>query len=119
MTYSTKNSTAVSGADYVAIPSTSVAFAEGESAKVVSVTVNGDALTEGNETFFVNLKTPTGAVIADTRATGTIIDDEGTPATPPPSVYITDTAVLEGDMGTATAGFTIRLSSGTIVDDDT
>jgi hypothetical protein len=41
------------------------------------VTVNGDTLAEGNETFSLKLSSPVGAVLADTLGTGTIVDEEG------------------------------------------
>ena len=38
--------------------------------------VNGDRLAEPNETFVVNLSSPTNATIADGQGVGTIVDDE-------------------------------------------
>jgi hypothetical protein len=76
VSYATANGSALSGSDYVAVPSTTLSFAEGESAKTVAVTVNGDTVAEGNETFVVKLSKPVGAVIADSQATGTIVNDD-------------------------------------------
>ena len=104
--YTTGNGSAASGSDYMSVPLTSLTFAAGEWAKTVVVTVNGDTLAEGNETFVVKLSNAVGAVIADNQAMGTIIDEEGMIA-----AYIGDVAVLEGTSGTTTASFTVRLSS--------
>src|SRR5204863_1228327 len=43
------------------------------------VVVNGDALDEVNETFFVNLANPINATIATATGTGTITDDDPAP----------------------------------------
>lgn len=45
--------------------------------KTVSVSVKGDLLSEGNETFAIVLSNPSvGVLLADARGIGTIIDDE-------------------------------------------
>ena len=46
-------------ADYVANSGT-LSFGQDELTKTVSVTINGDAIVEGDETFFVNLSSATG-----------------------------------------------------------
>jgi hypothetical protein len=77
VSYATANGTATAGVDYVSISATTLVFLAGVTAQTVSVTVNGEALVETNETFFVNLSTPTNAVIADSQGVGTILDDDG------------------------------------------
>ena len=109
--YATTNGSALSGSDYVALPATSLSFGEGESFKTVTVAVSGDNRVEGNETFVVKLSNPVGVVIADSQATGTIIDDEGSPSAPATTLYISDATVLEGTSGTTTARFTVWLSN--------
>jgi large repetitive protein len=104
--YTTGNGSAASGSDYMSVPLTTLTFAAGEWVKTVVVTVNGDTLAEGNETFVVKLSNAVGAVIADNQAMGTIIDEEGMI-----TAYIGDVAVLEGTSGTTTASFTVWLSS--------
>ena len=55
-------------------------FAAGrDHASTVTVTVNGDLLDEANETFFVNLSSPTNATLADGQGLGTITDDDAAP----------------------------------------
>jgi hypothetical protein len=73
--YSTANGTATAGIDYQAASGT-VNFAPGEIVKPLSVTVNTDLVTELNETFFVNLSSPTNLTIADGQGIGTILDDD-------------------------------------------
>ncbi len=52
-------------------------FAAGEFTRTITLPIQGDTTGEGNETFTVNLSTPTGnAAIADGSATGTIINDD-------------------------------------------
>ncbi len=104
--YSTANGTATAGADYVASSGT-VTFAAGETSKMVHVDIKGDVLAEGNETFTVNLSSPTGATIADGTAIGTIIDDDGAPVLP--ALSIADLAVAEGNGEHAHFMFTVTL----------
>src|SRR4029077_13507830 len=73
--YSTANGTATAGSDYQATSGT-LTFAPGETSKTVTVQVIGDRLAEANETFFVNLSSPTNAVITDGQGVGTIAYDE-------------------------------------------
>src|SRR5207342_1639991 len=76
----------------------------GTSLATFTVTINGDATVEANETFLVNLGTPVGATIADSQAIGTIINDDG------PTLSIADVSITEGDKGTRLATFTVKLS---------
>jgi hypothetical protein len=73
--YTTSNGTATAPADYVPASGT-VTFAPGETSKQVTVLVKGDFIDEPNETFFVDLSSPTGLVIDDGHGVGTIIDDD-------------------------------------------
>jgi uncharacterized delta-60 repeat protein/CSLREA domain-containing protein len=73
--YATADGTATSPSDYQAATGT-VIFQPGESSKILSVTVNGDATYEDTETFFVDLSTPTNAVIDRGRGTALIINDD-------------------------------------------
>ena len=73
--YTTSPGTAEAGADYTTKSGT-LTFAPGEGSQVVNITVLGDTTDESDETFTFTLSNPTGAVIGDGTATGTIIDDE-------------------------------------------
>jgi len=105
--YATADGTATAGTDYVAGSGT-VTFAAGQLTKTVAVTVNGDATVEPNETFLVNLASPTGATIADAQGQGTITNDDVAPL---PTLSVGDVSVTEGNAGTATATFTVTLSA--------
>src|SRR5205085_11056942 len=66
--------------------------------------VVGDTTDEPNETFNVNLSSPTNATISDGTGVGTITDDDGAP-----SLSIDNVTVTEGNAGTTTATFTVKL----------
>jgi Ca2+-binding RTX toxin-like protein len=117
--FDTANGTAVAdgvlanGADdYNAITGGLATFAPGSTTATIDVTLNGDGVFEGNETFNVNLSTPSGASLANSSATVTIIDDETSP-----NIAILGTTVDEGDAGPTIATFTVGLDtpSGTPV----
>src|SRR5204862_280288 len=72
----------------------------------VSISVNGDALNEPDETFFVNLSSPGNAVLARTQGTATITNDD-----PLPGLSINNLSVAEGNNGTVNAVFTVTLSA--------
>jgi len=75
--------------DYVGVSGT-VTFTPGSTSQPVSVTVNGDAISEANETFFLNLTNPVNASILDGQGLGTINNDDG--AAPPANVVATASA---------------------------
>src|SRR5205814_3966469 len=66
------------GSDYISTNGT-VTFAPGVTVQTIVVKVIGELLNETDETFFVNLSNPTNAVLADTQATGTILNDDPLP----------------------------------------
>jgi hypothetical protein len=81
--YATANGTATAGVDYLAASGTvtfnSLTGPEGLPAPqtaTITVVVNGETVKEANETFFVNLSSPTGATIADGQGVGIIIDED-------------------------------------------
>ena len=76
--YATADGTATAGEDYTATSGT-LTFAAGESAKTVAVPVLDDAHDEGEETLTLTLSNPSGALIADGEATGTIVNDDRMP----------------------------------------
>ncbi len=86
--WTTANGTATAGADYVAA-SGQVVFQDGESQKVVQVTVNGDGVSEPDETFWLVLSTATPGYTAG-GGVATILNDDATAS-------IGDVAVREGD----------------------
>ena len=76
--YATADGTATAGSDYTAASGT-LTFAPGETGKTVSVTVLDDAHDEGSETLTLTLSSPSGAVVADGEATGTITNTDAMP----------------------------------------
>jgi uncharacterized repeat protein (TIGR01451 family) len=76
--YATGNGTARAGSDFVGRNGT-ITFSPGTPFLTQSVTiqVRGDALAEPNEIFYVNLSSPTNAILARAQGTGTIQTDEG------------------------------------------
>ncbi len=62
--------------DYIALASTNLTFSAGQTSQVVSVGIVNDALTEGEESFSVELSGAVNAIISDGTGIGTIMDDE-------------------------------------------
>jgi hypothetical protein len=102
--YATANGTATAGSDYRATSGT-LTIPAGQTTGTITVLVNGDRLGEPNETFFVNLTSPTNATITDGQGVGTILDDE-------PRISIGDVSKKEGKKGQTTSfTFTVTLSA--------
>jgi hypothetical protein len=99
--YSTADLSAAAGSDYRAASGT-LTFAPGQTSKTLTVLVNGDRSGEPNETFVVNLSSPTNATIADGQGVGTIRDDE-------PRISISDVTKKEGN-GKKTTSFTFTIT---------
>jgi hypothetical protein len=76
--FATSDGTASAGADYTATSGT-VTFNSGENIKSITIPILGDALIEGDETFFVNLSNPTGGATIgdDSPAAVTIFETPG------------------------------------------
>jgi uncharacterized protein YhjY with autotransporter beta-barrel domain len=102
----TANGTATAGVDYVANSLTGQTIPAGSSTYIFTVQVNGDALNEPSETFFVNVTNVVNAVVVDGQGVGTIVNDD-----PLPSLSINDVTVVEGNAGTVNAVFTVTLSA--------
>ena len=105
--FATANGTATAGSDYVAQTGT-LTFAAGETSQTLGVTVNGDTTVEPNETFLVNLSTPSGATVADPQGQGTLTNDDTAVL---PTLSVNDITLTEGNSGTKTATFTVALSA--------
>ncbi len=97
---------ATAGSDYVAIVNGSGSISVGNTSTTVSVTINGDTTLEPNETFFVNLSSPSNATITDGQGLGTIQDDDS-----PPNLSVTNVTLAEGNSGQTTFAFTVQLSA--------
>jgi Calx-beta domain len=73
--YQTADGTADSGGDYEAVSGT-LTFEPGETAKAITVPVNGDVASEGDETLTLELSDVQFATPSSVSATGTIVDDD-------------------------------------------
>ncbi len=94
--WTTSDGTAAAGADFVAA-SGQLTFSAGVTQQTITIAVNGDAVEEAHETFFVNLTNlsnnqgdTTPALIIDAEGLGTILSDDTT-------VSISDATVTEDD----------------------
>src|SRR4051794_16255012 len=101
--YSTASGTATDGVDYtnaqgvLLIPAGTCG--PGTSACQIAVQTTQEGAFEANETFTLNLASPTGTSILRAAATGTINNDDQ-----PPALVIRNASRLEGDDGTAVSG---------------
>lgn len=100
--YATSDGTADSS-DYTPVSGV-LTFLPGETNKVVSVLVNGDTTYENDESFFLNLSSPTNGVITDGQGTGTILNDDAVP-----NISIADVSQSEGNTGVNAMNFTVSL----------
>src|SRR6185503_4620180 len=73
----TEDATAVAPTDYTAIDLTGQQIPAGQLSKTHSVTINGDASVENNETFVIKVRQPFGASVWDGYGTGQILNDDG------------------------------------------
>jgi hypothetical protein len=102
--YATANGTAIAGSDYVS-QSNSLTFNAGDTMKTITISTHGDFIDEFDETYFINLSSVSNATIADSQGLGTILDNDQVP-----NMTITDTTIVEGNSGTKSANFQIKLS---------
>ncbi len=104
--YATNDGTATEAdSDYSAISTTTLTFLPGETSKNVTVNVTGDTTVESNETFTVDLTSPSGAFIADSQGVGTLNNDDST------AISINDIATAEGNAATTSFTFDVTLSN--------
>ncbi len=109
--YNTADGTAtVLNSDYTAATGT-LTFAAGttNTTQLISVLVNGDTVIEPNETFNVNLNSPSNATITDGVGLGTINNDDSAGANP--TISINDVTQNEGNSGTTAYTFNVTLSA--------
>jgi hypothetical protein len=74
----------------------------GSSSTTVNVPVVGETLNEADETFFVNLRSPTVATIADEQGVGTIVNDDPAPTAAPTIGSFSPTSGPTGTVVTVT-----------------
>lgn len=104
--FATADGTATAAGNDYQPASGDLTFAPGDTSKMVTVQVNGDLTAEPDETFVVNLSSPSNASLAKSTGAGTIVGDDA--ATP--QLSINDVAQAEGNAGTTDFVFTVSLS---------
>ncbi|MFN7916573.1 MAG: PxKF domain-containing protein [Vicinamibacterales bacterium] len=108
------NTATTANNDYTARSLTGQTIPAGSSSYTFDVTVNGDALVEPNETFFVNVTNVTGATVSDAQGQGTIVNEDV-----PPPVHIAEiqgaghVSPLAGQTVTTTASIVTALRNVT------
>src|SRR5690606_38447116 len=75
----TADGSAVAPGDYLSTSSTMISFAPAQTTQTFTVQIQGDALDELDESFFVNLSGPSNATISDGQGIVTITDDDVAP----------------------------------------
>jgi hypothetical protein len=104
----TDGSATVADGDYQAINGT-LTFNPGELTRTVTVTVNGDAKVEPDETFTVRLSNPTNASLAKDHAVGAIVNDDlsvASACSPRSPVTVTTRAMGDGRLQVTVAAGT-------------
>jgi beta-glucanase (GH16 family) len=76
VSYSTLDGTARAGEDYVAVTNQSVTIQPNEISKAVFISIVGDDVREADDNFTVMLTGATGAILGQTTATMTIMNDD-------------------------------------------
>lgn len=109
--FNTSDGTAVAGSDYTATSGT-LDFGPGELSKNVSIPIlNDDVFENGNETFNLNLSSPTNGAIVTTASTTIILQDNDSQ----PQLSAAPTLrITEGDSGTRNATININLSNRSV-----
>ncbi len=100
--YTTADGSATN-ADYVGASGV-LTFLPGQTSKVIPVTILGDLTVETDDTFFLNLSSPSNATLGDDQAVATITNDDQ------PSIQVGDVSMAEGDAGTVDLVFLVSLS---------
>ncbi len=109
--YATANGTATAGSDYVATNGTLAFSGTAGETQTVAVTINGDTVFEPNETFVLNLSTPTnGVTLADSQGLGTITNDD---AAPLPVITLTVSPASVTENGAANLVYTFTRTGAT------
>lgn len=108
------NTATVANADYVATSgSGSIPGGGASGTTTINVTINGDTVFEPNETFFVNISSPTNATITKAQGIGTINNDDAAPPQEAVSVKFTGSGM--GTTTSATAGLSCAADCATTV----
>lgn len=105
LNYATSPGSATSPSDFTAKSGT-LTFTSGQTSKTITIAVKGDPTLEPNEAFVVDLSSPTGLTILDSRGVGIVNNDDA-----PPTLSIGDKSVTEGNAGTKNVVLSVTLST--------
>ncbi|HEX7155181.1 MAG TPA: Calx-beta domain-containing protein [Thermoanaerobaculia bacterium] len=112
--YATGGGSATPATDYTAADGT-LTFTPGVTTQTITVPTVGDPLVEGNETLTVTLTAPSGGTLGTATATGTILDDDATPALNIAPAAATEGSPLAFDVTlTAPTTATVRVNYATV-----
>jgi hypothetical protein len=114
--YRTRYGNSSTGVNDLAEQSGTVSFGPGETIKQLTIYVKGDTQVEVENVFFVDLSSPTNAVIGGApvgpSGLGRIVNDDGPPGTLP-TFAINDVRKAEGDAGQTPFVFTVTHGGST------
>ena len=102
--YSTRDSTAKAGEDYVAVSNGRAMISAGAQTARVEVALVNDGVVEDVERFFLDLSGPSNARFGDSIGAATVLDDDAAP-----QILIDDAAAVYEAAG-ASVSFAVRLS---------
>lgn len=103
--------TATEGTDFTPVSQT-LTFNPGQERQTITVLAKGDTVVENDEDFIVRLSNANGATISNQAGeAGAIITNDDQP--PRPTITIDDVVSSEGNNGTITYRFKVRLSEAT------
>lgn len=100
--------TAQAGADYTALPVTTLTFTADNRSQTVTIAINDDGTYETREGFSLFLNGAQHATVADSASLVTVVDNDN--ATPTYQVNVTGTTAIEGMDDTV--AFTVELGKG-------
>jgi hypothetical protein len=103
--FSTQDNSAVAPGDYTSASGT-LTFAAGQTSQTATINVVGNTTTFVDKNFLLNLSAATGATLERGQAFGEISNGNLQPV-----VSVGSVALVKPASGTATAAFTVRLSS--------
>ena len=107
--YSTSDGTAIAGNDYT-FDNGTLTFAPTVTSMTVPITILSDAIDEENETFSLNLSSPTNAVLGTASGTVTISDDDSAP-----TISISDNATSNEASGATPLTVTLSAASERVI----
>src|SRR6185503_14823415 len=102
--YATADGGATAPGDYGATSGILTFAPGGPLSQQVTVNAVGETAVEADETFFVDLSSPSGATLANSRGTGTIVNDDAAIVGAPDVPTLSQWALLLLASGLALAG---------------